>query len=289
MYRRQPKGYRKADFPLPHNFQYIFPLTAHASGENSTIQTLFRTSENAQTAENIEVNPKHPSFLEDGGPLIHGDSIVEKLTYSTTINLTKGAIETDKLRAIKFNWMPYYVAFLDSLEAEDIQSATQIEDILELAHATNNKDTFPLFNGTKLVTTGAVTHPLSSVAFTETFAEYGLTTNDSMEGVDWDSNAFWDTLQYKTNAGMMKKVTGKWHSAVAYRDKPYHYFSNRYTIPSVKRGNPYTYCGILIHVPTAGTEQQLFEAADVTNIPHVYVKSNIRFDEWNTTFDQTVA
>ncbi len=279
-----PKGYRADEYPLPHFFSHSFSLEAEDETKNSTILTLFRQTEACNAPETVEVNPTNDNFAQDGGTAIHRGSIVPKLSLKMTVNMTKVAIETDGMRAIEFNWMPIYIAFLDNLDAEDEKTGTDIEDILELQHSTDNKDVFPLHTGVNLTSGGL--SPMSTVGYTEVFGDFGFTTDTVIESVAFDKKAFFNNLQFKTNASMLRKVTGSMKSVTITRDRPYKYYSNRFTYPSVKRGNPYTYCGILFHLPQASDPEQYFQVTETTAIPHVDVNVLVRFDEWNNAFEQ---
>ncbi len=281
-----PRGYRQAEYPLPHNFGFNFALSAEAATKDSTIVTLFHTREDAASAESIEVNPRNANFAEDGGAVIHNGSIIPKLNLTFSMRLTKIAEATDGIRALKVNWMPIYISFLNSLEAEDAKTAVQVEDILELQHAVDNKDTYPLNSSTKLDETGSIS--ASTIPLTEVFGDLGLTTNLIPESVAFDKSLFYNALEYYTNQGMLKKVIGKMNTVVVTRDRPFLYHSNNFTYPSVKRGNPYTFCGILFNLPQAADYDQIVQASEVTAISHVQIAGNVRFSEWNATFDQSM-
>ncbi len=278
-----PRGYTQQQYPLPHNFGYLTQLRALSETQNTTIFTLFRTSEAAVDVENIEVNPSHPNFAEDVGPLIHNGSIVPRLSFSMRLSISKVGVETDKIQAMVVKWMPIYIAFLDSLDAEDSKTATQVEDLLELQHDTANKDTYPLFSGVNL---GTGSQAISTIPAAEAFGDYGLTADTAMESVAFDEDAFFDGLSYFTNKGMLKKAIGKFKTVTLRPDRPYMYFSNNFTYPRVKRGNPYTFCGVMVHLPQAGEFGQIIQAADVTNIVHLNATLRVRFDEWNSQFEQ---
>ncbi len=278
-----PRGYRSDEYPLPHNFSIMPALQAELATKGTTIVPFFRTSELAVSAETIEVNPRNANFAEDTGCIIHNGSIVPRLTVKMLVSLTKGAVETDKIRALNFYYMPLYFAFVDSLDAMDDKTATQVEDIMEMQHDVTNKDTYPLYNTTKL---SAGIMPLSTVPLTEAFGDVGLTTSTTLEGVTWIKEDFHDTLSYKTNAGMLKKVTGGLRKVVVTRDRPFSYFTQNFTHPMVKRGNPYTFCGMLLHLPQVSTPDQFQFAAETTVIDHLNIQIICRFDEWNQNFDQ---
>ncbi len=279
-----PKGYRANEFPLPHNFGSGFGLQAEDATKAATHIPLFRMSEIAATPEAIEVNPTNALFAADGGAVIHRTSIVPKLMFQMKLSLTKGAVETDKIRFLKIKWMPIYTAFLDSLDAADEKTATDIESILALQHDTTNKDVYGLYANVKLSTSGSI--PLSTVSHTEVFGDYALDTNADYENIIFSEETMYDALQFYSNAGKLRQAIGPIRSVTLTRDRPFEFTSRRFTYPTVKRGNPYTYCGIMIWLPQAGTRDQFPLAADTTAIDHINVQYRVRFDEWNNSFEQ---
>ncbi len=281
-----PKGYASTDYPLPHNTGFSISLNGEDETLNSTIIPLFRMTEACINPEGIEVNPTNANFAEENGVSIFRGSIVPRVMFHFDAWLTKGAVETDKIRHMKFKWMPIYTSFLNSLDASDEKTGTDIESQLELQHDTGNKDVYPLYvTSEKLlgITSGL---PLNTLGYSEALADWGLSTSNLIESVAFSEADFYDTMQYKTNAGMLKKVVGPMRTVTLTRDRPYRFFSNNFTAPQVKRGNPYTFCGILFHLPQGETQGQNFSSIATTNIPHINISGGIRFDEWNTVFDQ---
>ncbi len=284
---RAPRGYYQQQYPLLHLIKYKFDLHAENETKNSMIIPLIRTSQTLADPPSVEVNPHHPSYAEESGATIHMGSIVPRMKLFFQVYMTKGAIETDKLRTLRFDWMPIYCAFLDDLEAEDENTATQIEDILELQHATDNKDVYPIGSTIKSANYGG--SPLSTVGYAETFAEWGLTTNSDLEYVAFQKKLWEDAMRYYTNKGKLRKVCGRYKSQVVSRDRMFKYYSANYTHPTVKRGNPYTFCGILFHVEQAGSFDQQPVALDTTDIAHLHVMLKCTYEEWNPSFTQEMA
>ncbi len=280
-----PKGYRQQEYPLYHQFSYNFYLSAENTLADSTIVTLLHTSELGIAPEALEVNPSNATFAEDGGPGIFNGSIVPRIMIKMTAQLGEATVETDKLKYLKFHWMPIYTSFLDNLTAEDDKTAVEVEDILELQHATDNKDTYPLFNGTSMYS--GSDQPVSTLPFAETFTTYGLTTDLKLEGVNFDPNLFFQALRYYSNKGMLSKSIGPYKEITVSEHRPYTYFSNNFTNPKVKRGNPYTFCGILFHCDQTGGVHQFYDITDSTAIGHILIKLQVNFAEWNQNFDQT--
>ncbi len=289
VFRRNPRNYRQTDYPLIHDFQYQFSLDVEDETKNSTIVTLLRSSE-LTGVEAVEVNPSHGSFLEDSGPTIFMGSIVPRLSVTITAKLDQAAFDIDSIEHMIFKWMPIYTAFLNSLDAENVGTpSSDIETIIELGHDVTKKRTNPLYSTVDLTSTPAVDHPVSIIPATEGFSTYGLTTDLKMESVAFDEQAFWDAKRYYTNKGMLNKVTGSMKTVnLDYHRRPYKYFSNNYTSPIVKRGNPYMFCGILFHVPQAKEIGQYCDDADVTtSVGHIDFGVRVDFEEWNVDFDQT--
>lgn len=278
-----PRGYRQDEYPLPHDTQYSFTLDGESETQNSTITTLFKMTELAATPELIEVNPTNLLFAEDGGTSVHRGSIIPKISLHMHAALTKGAIETDKIRQMNLYWIPLYTSFEDSLLASDERTGITIESIIELQRNTTNKVVTPLFSTVNLSSGGS--QFLSTVPHTEVFGDMDLAGDAVLESVAFDLDTFMDARQFFSNAGMLKKVAPKVNKIVLTQDRYWEYHSNNFTYPTVKRANPFTFCGILWHLPLASRFQYM-SAGDTTDIPHVQVNMSVRYDEWNNAFEQ---
>ncbi len=286
MVKFPPRNYRSMEYPLPHNFAYQFRLDLEQAAQNSTYVSLIQNYEGMNAADTIEVNPSNAAFLEETGARCQPDSIIPKMNISIRAQFKHATDESDNLRFAIFNWMPVYLSFLDNYTAMDNKADVEIEDILELQHTVANKDCTPLF-GTKLQLISAATHPVNTVNMTGTFTTEDLTTNVNPEAVAFDEELFWDAMQYYSNAPMLRSVIGKWHTEILHAEHPFIMNSNNFTNPKVKRVNEYTYCGILFHVPQIGTAKQFYEAADSTAASGIDFRVQVRYDEWNSQFDQT--
>lgn len=284
---RPPRGYRMEEYGLPHIFSYRGALSAESATQDATILTILRYSEACANPDTIEVNPRNANFARETGATCCPGSIVPRITMNLDLWLSKGAIETDKIQRLKVNWFPIYTAFLDSLDAADDKTTTDVEGILKLQHETTNRDVYPL-NVAKLL--DADNQPLSTINDAdEALGDYGLTTTAVLESVAFVKETMYDARSYYTNQGMIRKVMGKMRTIALDRTHGYHYFSNNFTYPTVKRLNPYTFCGILISVPSSEDHDQLTFLGDTTVIPHVNFNMKIRFDEWNPNFDQSAT
>lgn len=275
------------EYPLPHEFLYTGQFDLLDAAKNSTILTVLRSSESVTGIDLVEVNPRNNAFQEETGPTIANRSIVPRISFTLRASLSQAMLLDNEFAKVQFHMMPIYTAFLSSLDAEDDDSGLDIEEILELTHAVGAKRVEPLY-ATKLSSTG--TQPLNTILEAEALEDYGLTTTAVMENVAWNLDDYFDCLSYYTNSGMMRKVTGPIKTWTLTRDRTATYHSNNFTNPIVKRGNAYTYCGVLIWVGLPGAHSfgvaTDFDAADKDII---HWNSQIRFDEWNSSFDQTVS
>ncbi len=106
----------------------------------------------------------------------------------------------------------------------------------------------------------------------------------ALEGVAFSIAAYYNMLQYQTNAGMLKKSQGglKWLTLTPNRPIAKIKIRQR---SSTKRMNPYTFFGVFIEVPSVGSTDQYAVAADTTAIDHVYCDAFVRYNEWNQDFD----
>lgn len=280
-----PKNYFAMEYPLPHNFEYQFGLSPETATTNSTICSLLQSREGLTAVESIEVNPSNSAFGEDTGPVCQPDSIIPRMNISFDAQLNHILTETDKIKYLKFNYLPIYQSFKD-FEAKDNKTDVAVESILELVDDNNTKRVYPLFNGVDLPTT--YLHPFSTKPIADAYGGWGLTTDGLMEGVTFDEELMWDALSYYSNSSMLAKVMGSWRTALVTEHKPFHFTSNNYTNPSVKRMNEFTFCGILFHVPLVSTPKQYYKTGDITEATAaIEFNVNVRFDEWNSQFDQT--
>ncbi len=284
-YKTIPKGYFKVENPLPHSFNYRFGLNIDDSvALNCTYLPILLNDEGLVNPDTVNVNPEHGSFAESTNPYCYKNSIIPRLNIHMSAQMSKGAIETDKLRHINFSILPIYTAFLSRLDAADSKTAVDVEAILELEHETVGKSCYPLWSGTNLTLANTV-----GIHANATTALMGLTTDAILESIVYDKELFFDAMQYYTNGSMLRKVVGRRRSVYLNRDFTWRFNSNNFTMPMVKRINEYTFCGILIHAGKAGDADQLIEAGSASSINHIDFNAHVRYDEWNAEFDQTAS
>ncbi len=289
-HKRPPRGYRQEEYPMVHQFEYHFGLSLENTAKAGTICPILAATESGLAPEDMIVNPSHTLFSEDTGTEIFMGSIVPRISVNIHAFLTNTHQNLYENQII-LKWYPLYTAFLESLDAEDIKTASQVEDILELAHGTGSKAVKPQYNGTDLYETAASgrgSFPLTTKMRTQAFADVGLTTDAKLEGVNLDTGLLYDALSYYSNGGMVSKVKGKTNTVRLEKNRgSYNYYSNNFTNPMVKRGNSYTFCGIQFYLPQADDASQSALSSEMTDINHVQIAMRVRYDEWHSSFDQT--
>ncbi len=278
-----PRGYTAEQYPLPHNFRSSFGLGATSATKGATIIPILRATENSAGVEAVNVNPRNTAFVEETGASTFMGSIVPRINFHMSCFIPEAAIATG-VRHLTLKYMPIYTAFLDSLIAEDDLSTLDIESILELTHATGQKDVDPIY-AVKLFSPGLM--PLNTVTETEAKEDWGLTTDATYEGVAFNEEGMFDALQFFTNGAMLRKAMGPIRTTLIKQDRPFSFSSSNYSFPRIKRSNPYTFCALLVWVPQADTAGQTLLDSEITDIEHIHINYRVRYDEWNPNFDQT--
>ncbi len=271
---RPPKGYLGQEYALMHDIEYNFSLSAENTAKDSTIVPLVMQDGAAQTLATTYVNPKNTNFEVSNAPNCSPESIIPKMSISFRCALTKGAIETDLVRSLSLNYMFITTAFLNRLDAIDTKTTNDTETILELTHETTDEQVYPLWSGTDL--TGGLLH--ANVP--------GLTTDQTIESVAFDKEMFFDAMHYYDNRQMLRTMAPSMKTVTLKRDYPYIRSGTNYMKPICKFMNPYSFCGILFHLPQTGAVDQFGLAADTTAIDHINVTMKVRYPEWNKGFYQ---
>ncbi len=282
VYKRIPRGYFKTEYPLPHNFEINFQLSVDdTTAKNGTMLPVIQNDLGLVSPDLVIANPEHGSFTEVGYAQCHKNSIIDNFSLRIRAKMAKGAIETDKMRDIYFYILPVYTAFLNRIDAADIKTGNKAGNIMELTSEATGKSVQPIYNNVNLDNATV----LAAEANT-TVPLLGMTTDRTLEGIVFDPDLFWDAMQYFTNAPMLRQISGKMMRFHLTRDRGISIMIRRLK-GMIKRINEYTFCGFLIFAGKAADKDSMHLAADVTAIPHITYRCDIRYDEWNSEFDQT--
>ncbi len=285
---RYPRGYRSRDWPLFHTHKVNFGLNVTDETKNSTIWPLFRQDDEIiSQPSGQDVNPLHDDFAESAETGVLHASIIPKVMVDFTVKMghqmarnTSGGDDTPTLL---FNWAPIYTAYSDDYDAVDESSGSAVKLITEMDTTTAQAQGHPLFSGTKM-------DPCNTqVASTLDANIPGLTTTQVIESVAFDKTAYFDHLRFGTISGKLRKIMpGGLRTVVVSRNRPFHFHSNHFTNPTVKRANNFMFCGILFHMPLVNSPEQHVSSGDYTasNLGQLVMDGRCSFGEWNEQFNQ---
>ncbi len=265
-------------FPEPHAMDSRWSFAMESATNNyATIFPLCSYDEGLGAPSALETNPENAAFATVFRPNVYPDSTVQNIFTEVKINMTKGALETDKLHAIRFMIMPIHMAFKEDYIAIDALSSEETQDILEMQTESTDQQGFPLYNNVDMPVSIAGANILDA-------AVPGLTTTQAIEGVTFSNTAMYNMEHYKTNGPKLRSLHGpaRWHQVT--RQKPT--FRARYRMhSSTKRANEYMFAGLLFFVPPVGNKDQVAIAGDTTNINHLDCGVSVRYNEWNQDFN----
>ncbi len=287
-----PRGFTTERYPLRHRMKYAFGLSCTSAAMNSCMVTLVKNYKTITDARTIDVNPHHANFVTDGGAVCQPMSIIDKLQLNVKINLTKHGFSNQALRHLRVIVRPIFFSFPEKLDAADEKSTATVASILEVVKDATEEDVTPL-HGTKLPDIAGASdldHPLSTVNLAETTAIANLTTDNTMEDVAWDEDTFQTAIKYYTNKGALKACVGKSRTVTLQEHRPYTLNINKFVPRAIRRIVPYTFFGLLVHVPRDPDFGQFYwSEARVAAKPDVGVKILVRYDEWHPDMNQKMV
>ncbi len=265
-------------FPNPHTFRHIFGFALESGVENrATNYPICMYDEGQGTPSDLETNPVNAAFVVDQSPMIYPDSRVDSIFAQVTVSMTKAALETDKLHAIRYFIQPVHMAFLEDYTAIDDLSSTETQDAIEMQTESTDRQGIPLWNNIKLPA------PLSGKNLLHADVPL-MDTTQQIEGITYGTQGFYNAIHYMTIANKLKTLTDgiRWH--IIKRQNPVHV--HRFRIHrSSKHANPYMYAGLIIGCPAADAFDQIPMAAETTNVTHLKLETSVRYNEWNENFN----
>ncbi len=265
-------------YPRPHSSQVAWSHGVDSALVNqATILPIVMYDEAQGAPDAYEANPRNAAFVTSGSATCFPNSTINNVIVELTYNLTKGAIETDKVVAIKCYYMPIFTAFRESLQAIDELSQLETQDVLELTSETTDRQCYPLWNTVDMKEPFANAHDLPADI-------PGLTGGASMEAVVFDPDSYHNMGHYMTNAGKLKSMNGGLSSFTLTQNRPFRKLRFRMR-SKTKRMNEYAFFGIMSYVPTVDSHYQFGNAGDTTDINHINVNAIYRYNEWNQAFD----
>ncbi len=286
-----PKGFKAEMYPLRHEMFYALGMSAVTVGKNTCILTLVKNYKGADAANTVDTNPHHASFVVETGAICVPMSIIDKLRLKLQFTWTKNANTISA--TLKGWWQPIFFSFPEKLDAADDKTTTTVAALLGLLKDATQEDVTPLFNNIKFDTTGASdrTHPVSTINLTETFGILNMDTDLTMEGITHDDKAMQRALAYYTNKGALRACLGKRRYFTLDRNHNYKsYFIDKFVPRPVRRIMPYSFFGIMIHIPLTTEDDQVYHSSALTaDVAYVGVNAKIRYHEWNADHNQELS
>ncbi len=264
-------------YPNPHQLEHSFGIALEAETQNHTIYPFAFYDEGLGTPSALETNPENAAFVESSSPNCFPDSRINIVLAKITFSLTKIALETDKLHAVKAQFMPIHMAFIDDYTAIDELSQLEIQDVLEMTTESTDRQGFPLWSTTDMPQKFTNSSLLSATV-------PGLTTTQLIESVAFDVNQYYDMLHFMKNGNKLRATSGGLKTFLLTRNRPVQTFFIKLRSKN-KFMNPFTFFGCLIGAQIIDTNRQIPINADTSAATHIHVDVSCRYNEWNPDFE----
>ncbi len=138
-------------YPRPHNEAITWGHGLETGVVNqATIVPITMYDEGQGDPSAYDANPEHASFAEVNMPNCFPDSRINLIHAEFRISLSKAAIETDKVVALRYAFMPIFTTF-DDIAVNDERSGLDIGEILELQRETTDRQSYPLYNAVDML------------------------------------------------------------------------------------------------------------------------------------------
>lgn len=265
------------EYPRPHDMKHAWQHGMERGSDDTTIYPLMMYDEGLGAPSAYEAHPEHASFVTTDAPNVFPESRTEKIFSKFEFSMTKGALETDKVHAMKFAVMVVKLAFIKDYTAIDELSSLETQDIVEYQTESTDRQGYPLYIGTKMVEKYAGSGTLATIV-------PGLTTTQVIEKVTFVPENYYDMLAYGTISNKLKTVQRglKWYTLT--RKNPVKTIMIKID-SKVKAANEYSALGVMIHCPRGSSTYQIPAETDITNISHMLVQTQTRFNEWHHGFN----
>lgn len=288
------------EFPLVHQYEGSFGLGMDADTQNTTYIPLFYSDEGLTNPEDVHVSPQSATMATSTGGGTYFGSVINKIrvrimlsipptadSYRTregnqaTLETSAGtftAVSASLASSGVFDKLVYKTMLVhgafEDFDTVDEQSGVTVASSLGLVSATTY--THPAYDNTAVFnSTGTMTH-----------AE--LTATGILENIIFNEDTFEDVIQESGVAGLVKKLTSGGLRTHVLLKQFASYRMNWFNVPSnVKRQNRNTFCGLMFHLPGAGGHEQFYLPAETTNVEHLRVQYDVRFNEYNDMFSQS--
>lgn len=293
-------------FPRRHLYEGSVAFDIDDETKNSFLLPLVIADRGLTGAEGIVVNPVSDAYSVSAGtdsdesgfskvrsPFCYLESVVNRINLKFNMSINKTFINPTNTGT---QWLPYCVyktmmicnsfGDLDTTTADGI---TELKDEMQLLRNESGQNMcLPNFSGIDLPL-GSALATLAPTSFPIGGGSGQLTTDRIWEAVAFDEDAFEDKLQdSELNAKMRANSFGGLRTGLLRANNPI--VQNRWmsTPPKVKRMNAQTFLGLLIHIPVAGSNEQLLEPEHIAaGGSHVEFRFQVKFNEYHDLFNAT--
>ncbi len=282
---------RVKEYPQHHRLHYNFNLSHDDAGltkRATMIPILYNDDGIIATA--VDSNPMHASFSESIEGACSPESKIFSISAKLQMDLTITAWNTDKIRNLKVQIIPVAVAFED-IDATDELTSLTVGSILELMEEDTTNVTFPIYNNVVIPATAGQQVDMGT-------NQQGLTATTALEYITMDMNQLFQALSFFSNRGKLKTCIGGIITRTigniatiggvgAPKRQNQQVINMKINLPSkAKFMNKKTFFGLIIRIPTSGTEDNYGQAEDIAGAtPTVTFNFRAHFLEWNHSFN----
>ncbi len=282
MAERVPILMKKKWFPQPHFISGSFSFEFDDATLDSTILPVAFYDEGLGAPSSIETHPENAAFaIVNDQANCFVDSSINIINAEVRFSLNSNFMD-DNLVVLRFATMPIHMAFINDYTAIDELSSIEVQDVLEMQTESTDRQGGPLFVAAKDLPE-KVTN-LANQGANQPF----LDTDIGLEAVAFSPSTYYNGLQFLTIKEKLKKVSSglQWHELT--RNKPFLKYRLRIR-PNVKRMNPFTFFGLLIHAESSGGSNQphVITRDFVAATQYMDVDYDIRYNEWNQEFNMS--
>ncbi len=277
-----PRMSKVPEWPRPHNYFGSFGMGLDTAVANEhTLIPLITYDEGLGAINSYKSCPQNAGFAEYSGAKCYPTSRINNIFAKFTFQLSKEAIETDKVQHLQFWTSIIHTAFNEGAQALDEISTLDLNEICELQSETTDRQTFPLYNAIDMK------DGKSNAYLDLEVGQEGLDTDLEIEGIAFQRNKWYDCLHYFTNGDKLRAIATplKMHTLTRHHTHEDVYVSQQ---SNTKYMNPYAGLFLLVSMPKTAFNGQLGKATDTTDVLHMQCDYSYRYNEHNHEFDHSL-
>ncbi len=266
-------------YPQPHFLDGSFSFELDDGTLDSTIVPVAFYDEGLGSPSALETHPENAAFAvvqDQANCFVNSTINVVNAEFRFSINSN---FLDDNLTVVRFATMPIHMAFINDYTAIDELSSLEVQDLLEMQTESSDRQGGPLYVAAKDMAEKVA--GFGNLGANQPF----LDTDVGIESVAFNEGQFYNGLQFLTIKNKLRSVQGglQWHELT--RNRPFIKYRLKIR-PNVKRMNPFTFFGLLVHAPLQGISQPHVLTRDfVAATQYIDCDFSIRYNEWNQDFN----